>query len=128
VVADGWDATASFAEKVSSLAGGREVSVFVIAPTVGTRFAVFAEDQGDYEDAARRLKEALAELDAAGLSAQGEIGASDPLQAADDGLRQFPADEIVFVTHPDARTDWVEKGLIEEAKSRYEQPVEHVVV
>jgi hypothetical protein len=128
VVADGWDTTPGFVEELRSHAGGRQTSFFVMAPAVGTRLGMLGDDQKDYEDAAGRLKDALAGLEAAGLGAQGQIGSSDPLQAADDGLRQFPADEIVFVTHPDARTDWVEQGLIEQAKSRYGQPVEHVVV
>ena len=64
----------------------------------------------------------------AGISARGETGADDPLQAADDGLREFPAHEIVFVTKPGTGTDWVEKGVVETAKKRYDVPVTHVAL
>ncbi len=62
------------------------------------------------------------------LEAQGTIGASDPLQSADDGLRRFPADEVVFVTHPETGSSWLEKGVVARAEERYEQPVKHIVV
>lgn len=128
VVADAWGASPDFLEKLRSHAGGRPASVFVIAPAVGSRLEILGEDQKDYDAASRRLAEAMKDLEGVGLNAQGEIGSNDPLQACDDGLRQFPADEIVFVTHPDAKTKWLEEGLIDQAKSRYQQPVYHEVL
>jgi hypothetical protein len=56
------------------------------------------------------------------------VGAHDPLQAADDGLREFPADAIVFATHPDGRANWLEEGVVETARRRSSVPVSHVVV
>ena len=64
----------------------------------------------------------------AGISASGETGADDPLQAADDGLREFGADEIVFVTKPGTDTDWVEQGVVEAARKRYAVPVTHIAL
>ena len=40
----------------------------------------------------------LATLAAADLDARGEVGDSDPVQAVEDTLRSFPAQEVVFVT------------------------------
>jgi hypothetical protein len=128
VVADAWGASPDLIEKLRSHAGGRPASAFVMAPAVGSRLGILGEDQKDYDAASGRLAEAVKGLEGAGLDAQGEIGSSDPLQACDDGLRQFAADEIVFVTHPDKNTKWLEEGLIEQAKARYQQPVEHFVV
>jgi hypothetical protein len=45
------------------------------------------------------------------------------VQAADDGLRAFPADEIVFALHGGDDTDWVERGVVELARARYAVPV-----
>ena len=64
----------------------------------------------------------------AGITARGQTGADDPLQAADDGLREFAADEIVFVTKPGTNTDWVEKGVVEAARERYPVPVSHIAL
>jgi hypothetical protein len=58
----------------------------------------------------------------------GETGADDPIQATDDGLREFAANEIVFVTKPGTDTDWVEEGVIETAKQRYDIPVTHIAL
>ena len=97
VVADESGVTSSLADELRSRAGGRPVLVFVMAPALESKLGLLTEDQKGYDEASHRLKEILEALEEAGLPAQGEIGSSDPLQAADDGLRQFPANEIVFV-------------------------------
>ena len=48
-----------------------------------------------------------------------------PLQAADDGVREFAPHEIVFVTKAGTGTDWVERGVVETATTRYSVPVTH---
>ena len=62
------------------------------------------------------------------MRARGEIGDGDPLQALEDALREFPADEIVVSTHPPGRSHWLELGVVENARMRYDVPVTHVVV
>ena len=37
-------------------------------------------------------------------------GDSDPLVAVQDALREFAADEVVVVTHPDEEASWLEEG------------------
>jgi hypothetical protein len=128
VIADEGCGSPSFADDLRSHASGNQVSVFVMAPALESRIGRLTGDQHGYDDAARHLQATLATLNDAEIAAQGEIGASDPLQAADDGLRQFPADEIVFVTRAGAPSNWLEKGVIAAAESRYEQPVRHTTV
>ena len=128
VIADESCMTPGFIEELRKHAAGRHASVFVTAPALESRLGLLAGDQGGYEDAARRLDEMLAALRSADLEAQGTIGASDPLQSADDGLRRFPANEVLFVTHPDTGSTWLETGVVAQAEERYEQPVKHVVV
>ena len=43
-------------------------------------------------------------------------------------LREFPADEIVVSTHPPGRSHWLELGVVENARMRFDVPVTHVVV
>ena len=121
VVADE-SVTSQLAEDLQTRAGGRPVSVFVIAPALESRLGLLTEDQRGYDEASQRLKEILEGLEGAGLPAQGEIGSNDPLQAADDGLRQFPANEIVFATHPEGKTNWLEDGVVALAESRSTSP------
>jgi hypothetical protein len=106
----------------------RPALVFVMAPAFKTRLGLLTDDQKGYEHGATSLADTLDLLEQAGLPAQGQIGPSDPLQAADDGLRQFPADEIVFVTNPEGSTNWLEDGVVATAESRFDQPVTHISV
>lgn len=54
-------------------------------------------------------------------------GDSDPVQAVEDGLRRFGADEIVIVTRPDTEASWLEGGSAAEALRRFDRPVTHLV-
>ena len=80
------------------------------------------------ELARKHLDDTVTALARAGITARGETGADDPLQAADDGLREFAAHEIVFVTKPGTNTDWAERGVVEAARSRYSIPVAHIAL
>ena len=62
------------------------------------------------------------------MTAEGEVGDADPLQAIEDGLRTFGADEVIISTHPEGRSDWLEKGVVRAARERFDVPITHVVV
>ena len=62
------------------------------------------------------------------MNATGQLGDQDPIQALDDALRVFEADEIVISTHPPARSNWLEKQIVRKARESYSVPVTHVVV
>jgi hypothetical protein len=64
----------------------------------------------------------------AGVDAKGEIGDAEPLQAMEDALRLFGADEIIISTHPEGRSHWLEKGIVDAARERFAVPITHVVV
>jgi GABA permease len=107
-------------------AGARE-QVLVVSPALNTRIRHWASDE-DPARAQARLDSSLARLAELGLQARGEIGDADPLQAMEDALRTFGADEIVISTHPPGRSHWLERGIVEGARARFEVPVTHVVV
>ena len=65
---------------------------------------------------------------AAGIEARGQIGDSDPLQAIEDGIRIFAPDEVVISTHPEGRSNWLERGIVDATRERFACPVAHVVV
>jgi hypothetical protein len=127
LVADERSRGSDLASELQSHSDGRSVSVFVMTPPLPSRLGYLADDQGGYDDAAARLTSTLDGLRDAGLLVNGQISASDPIQAADDGLRLFPADEIVFLTHADGETNWLEKGVVGLAESRYGVPVRHLL-
>jgi GABA permease len=103
--------------------------MLLICPALNSRVRTWTSDEDPARaDALDRLDACLARLATAGVSARGEIGDGDPLQALEDALREFPADEIVVSTHPPGRSHWLEQGVVEQARHRYDVPVTHVVV
>ncbi len=128
VIADESCVDRAFCDGLAEHAAGREVEVLVIAPALGSRIARWTDDESQYVDARKHLGETVAALGAAGITATGETGADDPLQAADDGVREFAPSEIVFVTRPGTHTDWAERGVIETARTRYDVTVSHIEI
>jgi hypothetical protein len=105
------------------------VRVLLIAPALNSRFRHWLSDEDEARRAAEeRLRHSLELLDEAEIYAEGVVGDADPLQAIDDALRIFPADEIVIGTHPEGRSNWLARGLVERARHRFAQPIAHVVV
>ena len=70
----------------------------------------------------------LSQLERDGIPAQGDIGDGDPVQAMEDALRLFPANEVIISTHPYGRSNWLERNVIERARERFPVPITHVVV
>jgi len=103
--------------------------VLLVCPALNSRVRTWTSDEDPARaDAQARLDASLTRLADAGVSARGEIGDGDPLQALEDALREFPADEIVVSTHPPGRSHWLEQGVVEQARQRYDVPITHVVV
>lgn len=76
-----------------------------------------------------QLSESLAEIRASpAVRGEGLVGDADPILAIDDALYDFPADEILIVTHPEGRARWMEDDLFERASQRFRQPIRHFVV
>lgn len=128
VVADESCSSPAFLDAVRAHASGRRIEAFVIAPSLGSRLARWTGDDGAYAGAQQHLDDSIATLQGAGIAVRGRVGAHDPLQAADDALREFPADEVVFVVHAAGHENWLEQGVVELATGRYDVPVAHVEV
>ena len=110
-------------------ARGGKTEVLVVVPALNTKLKHWVSDEdGARAAAAERLEASLEAMRASGLKAEGEVGDGDPLQAIEDALRTFAPDEIVISTHPAGRSHWLERGVVEGARERYDIPVVHVVV
>ncbi len=110
-------------------AAGMREDVLLVCPALNSRVRTWTSDEDGARAAAHsRLDASLAQLAESGVTARGEIGDGDPLQALEDALREFPADEIVLSTHPPGRSHWLEQGVVELARQRYDVPITHVVV
>jgi hypothetical protein len=116
-------------EEISRRSEGVAERVRVVCPALVSPVRYFASD----EDAGRaraqeRLEQSLAQLRMAGVTADGEVGDADPLTAIEDALRIFGADEVIISTHPEGRSQWLERGVVRAARERFDVPITHVVV
>jgi hypothetical protein len=106
-----------------------DAEVMVVAPALNTKKRFFLADPDPAIERAESVEEETVErLDEAGVDAAGDTGESDPLLAIQDALQTFPADRIVLFVHPGGDRNWLEEGLVEEARERFEPPVSHFVV
>jgi hypothetical protein len=129
VVANETVGGAELREALLRKAAGVAEDVLVICPALNSQLRTWLSDEDGARDAAQeRLRTSLALLAASGVTARGEIGDGDPLQALEDALRTFPADEIVISTHPPGRSNWLEHGVVDAARLRFDVPITHVVV
>jgi hypothetical protein len=124
VVADGSCSLDALESEIVSRSAGRPAQALVIVPTLSSRLDWLTGDENAYQTAQERLAGVLELLDRAGVERDGHIGAHDPVQAADDGLREFAADLVVFVTH--SADDRSQPGLADVARDRYGIPVAHI--
>jgi hypothetical protein len=113
-------------EAVEALRAENGALALVVAPVLSSRVARWTGDEQAYRVADTNLTATIEALAALGFEASGHVGSHDPLQAADDGLREFPADEILFVLSQDGKGVWLEEGVVEAAKARYPVPVHTV--
>jgi nucleotide-binding universal stress UspA family protein len=114
---------------ISARTEGYRADVLVVAPALNSPLRHWASDEDDARAAAQeRLEASVARLRDAGIRVRGEVGDGEPLQAIEDALRTFGADEIIISTHPEGRSHWLEKGVVAAARERFAVPITHVVV
>jgi hypothetical protein len=108
---------------------GTRAEILVVTPALNSPVRHWTSDEDNARAAAQdRLDASLTKLEAAGLHARGQVGDGDPLQAIEDALRTFGADEIIISTHPEGRSHWLERGVVSSARERFAVPITHVVV
>jgi hypothetical protein len=115
--------------EISQRSGGRRTELRVVTPALNSKIRHWTneEDQARVE-AQLRLEGLLGKLRGEGFDADGDIGDADPVQAMEDALRLFPADEVIISTHPVGRSNWLERDVVNRAQERFDLPVTHVVV
>jgi hypothetical protein len=75
-----------------------------------------------------RVDLALAFMREEGIEGTGEVGDSDPYNAAMDAIAERHIDEIIVSTLPAAASGWMRRDLPERLREGSGLPVEHVVV
>jgi hypothetical protein len=110
--------------------GGEAAEVRIVAPASDlSPLQWLATDEDAARDEAADIAthaEQVVAPEAAGV--QKEVGDPDPVQAIEDALRQFPADEVLVVTRPGDEAGWLEQDAAEDASERFGVQVTHLVL
>lgn len=102
---------------------GDDAEMLVVAPATGISrldWLTNAEDDARSEAATLATKTANATVND---HVEGRPGDSDPVQAIEDALGTFAADEILVVTRPDDEATWLEQGTGEAVQARFSLPI-----
>ncbi len=107
-----------------------DAEVLIVAPALhesGLRF--WLSDADEAIDKAKAVgAETLERLGDAGISARADTGEGDPLEAAQDALRTFPADRIVIFSHSGDEERYREDVDDAELRERFGIPVDRAAV
>jgi hypothetical protein len=107
---------------------GDGAKVKVVAPATVSALDWLTNAEDDARAEAKDIAEGTVESLGSAELASAEVGDNDPVQAIEDALRTFRADEILVVTRPEEQADWLEQGVFEDDLSRFGVPVSHLVV
>ncbi len=115
-------------DAVRAKAGDSDALVVVIAPVNAPREGYVVYDNTRRAAAGRRLDRTLASFREAGIAAAGHVVDNDPLTAVKDAIAVEEPDELIVSTHPEAKSGWRRRNLLDEIrKAAGAIPVEHVV-
>jgi hypothetical protein len=104
------------------------IRALVVAP-VNDPVAGYVVYEGTRRAAAgRRLEQTLQALRDLDVPAYGYVSGEGPLEAVRDALAREDIDELIVSTHPEARSGWLRRNLIDEIKQAAgTRPMTHVV-
>lgn len=115
-------------EQINRPEAGR-TEVDILAPVLTSRLHYTVSDiDSALADARARLSRSLAWADQHGIVARGEVGDPNPTTAMEDELRDFGADEVIVVTHPQERETRQEQAELERLRRELDVPVTRVIV
>src|SRR3954471_24165465 len=89
------------------------IHVVVICPQNEPRHGYVVYDELVARAAQNRLEVTLAELREEGLDADGQVMDPDPYHATMDGIAEYRADEVIISTHPETRSGWLRRDLVD---------------
>jgi hypothetical protein len=105
-----------------------DASFIVIAPQNKPQSGLVIYDEAVRDAAQHRVEATLSALRGLGIEARGDVMDPDPFNATLDAVREYGIDEIIISTHPETRSGWMRRDLIERVQDATGLPVEHVVV
>jgi hypothetical protein len=118
----------SLREALQREAAGGPIRVTVLCPINHPREGYVVYEDTRRAAAGRRLDKTLEMLREAGIPAHGLVVDADPVSAVRDAIAQLEPDAIVISTHPESKSGWLRRDVVERVRDAAESiPVEHVV-
>ena len=128
VVANDTHGGRSLIEAIKARAARGDARFVVIAPQNKPQSGLVIYDEAVRDAAQNRVELTLSALRDLGIEARGDVMDPDPFNATLDAVREYGIDEIIISTHPETRSGWMRRDLIERVQEATSLPVEHVVV
>jgi hypothetical protein len=129
VVANETVVSTALVELIEEKAKARNVQVTVVAPITQPRQGYVVYYDTRRAAARRRLDKTLDLLHRAGVHADGVVVESDPVSALRDAIHQLEPDEVIVSTHPQEKSGWLRRNLVEQMhRVAGQRPFQHVVV
>ncbi len=100
----------------------------VVVPLTRPRHGNVIYDEAVRDSAQVRVDLALAFMREEGLEGTGEVGDTDPMNAAKDAIAEHGITEILVSTLPATSSGWLRRDLIQALEAETGLPVRHVVV
>ena len=129
VIANETAASETLLAAVRAEAAGADDRVTVVAPVNEPNQGYVVYEDTRRASASRRLEKTLAALREAGITTQGFVVETGPVQAAKDALAQLEpkVDEIVVSTHAAPRSGWMRRDVVQDIERAARGiPVKHV--
>ena len=118
----------SLLEAVRREAAHGPIRVTVLCPINHPREGYVVYEDTRRAAAGRRLDKTLGMLREAGIPAHGLVVDADPVSAVRDAIAQLEPDAIVVSTHPESKSGWLRRDVVERIRGAAGPiPVEHVV-
>jgi hypothetical protein len=116
-------------EKVLGHVGDESAEVKIVAPASDVSpLQWLANDEDEAREEAAQQAEQAAEAMEPATVVETEVGDSDPVQAVEDALRTFHADQIVLVKASGDEEGWLEEDSASAAYERFGIPVTQLSV
>src|SRR3954452_8660471 len=129
VIANETASSETLLDVLRARAAGEGDRVTVVAPVNEPSQGYVVYEDTRRASAGRRLRKTLKALREAGVTAQGFVVETGPVQATKDALAQLEpkVDEIVVSTHPAERSGWMRRQVVEDIeRTAQDIPVKHV--
>ncbi len=108
-------------------AGRGPIRAVVVAPVNEPAAGYVVYEDSRRAAAGRRLDRTVDSIRELGVPAHGGVFDGGPLAAVRDILELEDVDELIVSTHPEAKSGWLRRNLLEEIrKAAGDRPVEHV--